>query len=205
MKKVFAILIVLFIAFNINAGAQATANKQTGTKQKSEEWFKKKAWLHGLHLKPDAHINKEELARQYHLNQKYWDEAFAFLRDHDLKTLAAGKYPIDGDKVFAIITEDSTKDLANTKWESHRKYIDLQCVITGKEKMGRYPVAKAKVINPYNEEKDIANYEAPGEFFIVPAGTFMIFFPADAHRPNITPENRKYLEKKIVIKVRTGQ
>ncbi len=201
MKKAIALSIVLLSAFNINGVAQT----KTWTKQKAEQWFNKKEWLHGLHMKPDAHINKEMFARQYRANQKYWDEAFAFLRDHDLKTLATGKYTIDGDNVFATVTLDSTKDFANTKWESHRKYIDLQCVITGKEKMGRYDVAKAKIIDPYDDKKDIAHYEAPGEFFVVPAGSFMIFFPVDAHRPNITPAGKKYLEKKIVIKVRAAE
>jgi YhcH/YjgK/YiaL family protein len=200
MKRTFAFLIMSLIAFNMNVGAQTT-----WTKQKADQWFNKKVWLHGLKMNPDNHINKEVFAQQYHANQKYWDEAFAFLRDHNLKTLAPGKYTIDGDNVFATVTLDSTKDFANTGWESHRKYIDLQCVITGKEKMGRYDVAKAKVTDPYNDEKDIAHYEAPGEFFVVPAGSFMIFFPVDAHRPNITPGGKKYFEQKIVIKIRAAQ
>jgi YhcH/YjgK/YiaL family protein len=118
--------------------------------------------------------------------------------------MAPGKYPIDGTNVYATITEDPSKDYDNTRWESHRKYIDLQLVITGEEKMGKYPFPKLTVTNPYDESKDLANYSGDGEIYTVPAGTFMIFFPADAHRPNITPGGNKVI-KKIVIKVKAAE
>ena len=34
-------------------------------------------------------------------------------------------------------------------------------------------------------------------------GTFFLFFPGDAHRPNITPGGNKVV-KKMVIKIRVG-
>ena len=60
----------------------------------------KREWLRGLQLKPHETINKTEFAKQYQLNKKYWDEAFAFLKNHDLNTLAVGRYAIDGDNVL---------------------------------------------------------------------------------------------------------
>jgi len=118
--------------------------------------------------------------------------------------IAKGKYPIDGDNVFATVTEDPSKDFEKTSWESHRKYIDLQYIITGDEKMGVWPVRKAIVIKEYDEKKDVANYSAEGKFYVGTPGTFFIFFPTDAHRPNITPGGNKSV-KKIVIKVRVAE
>jgi YhcH/YjgK/YiaL family protein len=199
MKFLLPALSVVFLCLSIHLSAQSSP-AGTWTTHKAKKWFNKKVWLNGTAITPHKAIDKTEFARQYHANKDYWDKAFAFIREHDLKTLAPGKYPIDGTNVFATITEDPSKDFDKTQWESHRKYIDLQYVITGEEKMGKYPFTKLVVTKPYDEAKDVANYSGDGEIYIVPSGTFMIFFPANAHRPNITPGGNKVI-KKLVIKV----
>jgi biofilm protein TabA len=205
MKKRLLItgIVFLFTAFLLPLKAQNQTVKSLTDKQ-VKKWYRKKSWLNGAPLQPHASINQKEFARQYQLNKVYWDKAFAFLKDSNLNTIAKGKYPIDGDNVFASVTEDPSKDFDKTNWESHRKYIDLQCIITGDEKMGVWPVANATVIKPYDEKKDVANYTAEGKFYVGSAGTFFIFFPADAHRPNITPGGNKPV-KKIVIKIRAAE
>ncbi|HUS01841.1 MAG TPA: YhcH/YjgK/YiaL family protein [Chitinophagaceae bacterium] len=136
--------------------------------------------------------------------KKYWDEAFDYLKNTDLSKIAKGKYPIDGDNVFASVTTDSTKNFDKTNWESHRKYIDLQYVINGEEKIGVPPVSEATVIKEYDEKRDVANYSADGKLYSATPGTYFIFFPSDAHRPNITPDNNKVV-KKIVIKAKYAE
>jgi YhcH/YjgK/YiaL family protein len=203
MKKVLALFSVLVFTVCVGAQAQVKADSII-SKSKANKWFKKKEWLNGVALTPHKSINTQEFARQYQANKEYWDKAFAFLKEHDLQTLAKGKYPIDGTNVFASVTEDPSKDFDKTNWESHRKYIDVQCVIVGEEKMGKWPVDKVtSVTKPYDEAKDVANYTAPGKFYTIPAGTFIIFFPGEAHRPNITPGGNKVV-KKIVIKVKAA-
>lgn len=200
MKKLFLSILILFTAaIFINAFAQHTE----WTKHKAKKWFNKKEWWGGLQLQPSKTIDTKEFARQYHLNKKYWDEAFAYLKNTNLSTIAKGKYPIDGDNVFASVTTDSTKDFEKTNWESHKKYVDIQYVITGEEKIGVCPVTKATVTKPYDEKRDAANYSADGKLYIAKSGTFFIFFPSDAHRPNITTGGNK-VDKKIVIKVRAA-
>jgi biofilm protein TabA len=202
MKKGF-LLSFLLVAFSfvfVNAQSADT----TITKSKANKWFRKKEWLNGAPLNPHKSINKEEFARQYRINKVYWDKAFAFLKEQNLQTIAKGKYPIDGDNVFASVTEDPSKDFDKTNWESHRKYIDVQCVLVGEERMGKWPVAEVtSTTRPYDEAKDVANYTAPGKFYNIPGGTFIIFFPGEAHRPNITPGGNKVV-KKLVIKVRAA-
>jgi biofilm protein TabA len=203
MKKILALSSFLVLISFLSVNAQSVADS-TISKSKAAKWFKKKEWLNGVPLIPHNSISKQEFARQYRINKVYWDKAFAFLKEQNLQTLAKGKYPIDGDNVFASVTEDPSKDFDKTNWESHRKYIDVQCVIIGDEKMGKWPVAEVTTITkPYDETKDVANYTAPGKFYVVPAGTFIIFFPGEAHRPNITPGGNKVV-KKIVIKVRAS-
>jgi len=203
MKKVFVLFSFLFVVVCLQAQTQAMADTSI-TKAQANKWFKKKEWLNGVALTPHKSINKQEFARQYRINKEYWDKAFAFLKEHDLKTITKGKYPIDGNNVYATVTEDPSKDFDKTGWESHRKYIDVQIVLEGEEKMGKWPVDKVTAVTkPYDETKDVANYTAPGKFYVIPAGTFIIFFPGEAHRPNITPGGNKVV-KKLVIKVRAA-
>jgi biofilm protein TabA len=198
MKKIF-LLASLFFSFGIVISAQST--KTDWSNHKAKKWFKKKEYLNGLSITPHSSIDKNQFAKQYHLNQAAWDKAFAYLKNTDLKTLSNGRHVIDGDNVFAIVTEAPTKDYDKTAFESHRKYIDLQYVITGEENMAKTLVSSVRVSKPFDEATDLANYTGEGKIYTVPAGSFMLFFPTEAHRPNITPGGNKVV-KKIVIKIR---
>jgi biofilm protein TabA len=202
MKKIFWPALLIFILL---AALQGIAQPTPGewSKHKAKKWFKKMEWLDGAHLTPHSSINKKEFARQYHLNKILWDKAFAFLKEHNLDSLPKGRYKIDGDEVTASVTEDPSKDFDKTNWESHHRFIDIQCIISGEEKMGIYPVSKATLIKEYDDNRDAANYSAKGKFYVAGPGVFFIFFPSDAHRPNISPGGNK-LVKKIVIKVKVA-
>jgi len=197
-------VLVLLSVLTIQTFAQSsTDSKEKWTTKKADKWFKQKEWTNGWKVEPDKTINIQEFAWEYHTNKKYWDEAFAFLASHDLKSMPKGKYPIDSNFVYATITEDPSKDVDKTTWESHRKYVDLQYVIDGEERIGVFPVAKAQVEKEYDETKDVANYIADGPLQTATPAVFFLFFPTDAHRPNITPGGNKVV-KKIVIKIRSA-
>ena len=76
-------------------------------------------------------------------------------------------------------------------------------MINGEEMIGIFPASKATIIKEYDEKRDAANYSADGKLYTALPGTFFIFFPSDAHRPNITPGGNKVV-KKIVIKVKVA-
>jgi len=192
---------LLFALTTLTLSAQNKNSDWTG--HKAKKWFKKKEYLNGLSATPHAAIDKVQFAQQYHFNKALWDKAFAYLKQTNLQTLANGRYAIDGDNVYAIVTEAPSKDYDKTAFESHRKYIDLQYVITGNENMGRASLASVTVSKPYNESNDLANYAGEGKIYTIPQGSFMLFFPSDAHRPNITPGGNKVV-KKIVIKIKVA-
>ena len=202
MKNLCLILAVLALLTTVDSVAQDKGKEWS--KQDAKKWFNKKQWLNGAQLQAHSSVNKNEFARQYHINKMYWDKAFIFLKEHNLDSLPKGKYLIDGDNVFATVSEAPTKNFDITNWESHRKYIDIQCIISGEEKMGIYAVAKAEVTKPYDINTDLAFYTASGNFFVAGPGTFFLFFPSDTHRPNITPGGNKVV-KKCVIKVRASE
>jgi biofilm protein TabA len=188
---------LIVIAIILVASACATSKSTGGS---ADQWFRKKEYLNGLQLEPHASTNKAEFQRQYNANRELWDKAFEYLRTTDLNTLKKGRYTIVPDKATVSVTEDSTRNFEKTNWESHRKMIDIQYVISGEEKMGVAPVSSAKVIKPYDERRDVANYEVDGKYYVSQPGKFFIFFPIDAHRPNITTNNN-LPDKKIVIKI----
>lgn len=199
--KYFYLITVIIIGYSLlfNSFAQQPMIEKW-TKTKSKQWFEQKSWAGGLQLEPNKHLNIVEFAKQYHANKNYWDKAFAFLKQNDLNSLAIGKYPIDGDKVFATITENATLDYDKTQWESHKKYIDIQYVIKGEELIGINPVSKSIILKTYDTLKDVINYTAKKKIYVATPASFFIFFPSDAHRPNITPGGNLKV-KKVVIKM----
>jgi len=203
MKRIYLLYAAFLLSLSgCHVTAQQTSNNQSA--QQADQWFKQKQWLNGLSMQPHESINKVTFARQYQLHKDYWDKAFAFLKNSNLQTLAPGKYVIDGDNVYAMITENPTKDVDSAKWESHRNFIDLQSVISGEEKIGVAPISSLTVTMPYDAAKDLINYSGDGTFYTATPGTFFLFFPTDAHKPNITTGSNKP-DKKLVIKIRYAE
>ncbi len=112
-----------------------------------------------------------------------FQKAFGFLGQSNLPQLAPGRYEIEGDRLFCILHEGQGLGRSQVKLEAHRKYIDLQYVISGTDEMGWKPVASCTLIDkPYDSEKDIVLFGDPPENWIhVPKGFFVLFFPDHAH------------------------
>lgn len=178
-------------------------NPNNWTAKSARKWVKSREWSNGMQIKVNSEVDNIEFARQYHASKTLWEKAFAFMRDKNLEDIATGKYPIAGDSVFASVTNAPSKEFERSAWESHRRYIDLQYVIRGKEKIGVSPLAEATVIKPYNEAKDGANYDAAGKYYIATPKEFFLFFPNDVHRPNIKVAGYDTV-KKLVIKIRVS-
>jgi hypothetical protein len=165
-KFLFARCLILIITIIVTSVALASCNSSTnsssepikGSKDSSGSWYADREWLKGLDLTPDRSINQQEFTRQYHLKNTWWDEAFNFLKTHDLKTLASGQYTIDSGNVFAIVWEGVPKIKDSVLWEAHRDFNDLQYIIQGKAEMGitplddinrrlRFPIRKKTILN----------------------------------------------------------
>ncbi len=167
-----------------------------------KKWFRKKEWSTGLGIKAHSSINKRMFHDQYMANRKLWDSAFQFLQTRPLKEMLPGKYPIIGDQVFASITEAPSKPMTDLKWESHRQYIDLHYLISGKELIGISDTLHAKVTKPYTP--DAMNYDATGKFHLADPEHFLLMFPSDIHVGNIKAEGYETV-KKLVIKIKVAE
>lgn len=135
----------------------------------------------------------------YGLSSKI-EKAFRYLQENDLSSKEPGTYYIDGNKMFVLLSEYKTKSANEALWEAHRKYIDIQYVIKGVERMGYSNIENIETTVEYDESKDILFGNSLGEFVTVPQGYFTIFMPQDAHMPSINVDKGGKV-KKAVIKI----
>jgi YhcH/YjgK/YiaL family protein len=142
----------------------------------------------------------KDFKRYCHENEKM-QKAFNFIQETDLQALELGKYLIDGDDIFALVQSYTTKEDALCRFESHKRYIDIQFIIDGVEKMSWLPVDKLTLTEDDLAKSDKILYKNTiGNDFIVNEGQFVVFYPEDGHKACITV-NEPCLVKKIVLKV----
>ncbi|KAF1682476.1 YhcH/YjgK/YiaL family protein [Veillonella sp. R32] len=127
-----------------------------------------------------------------------------WLKETDLKSLEIGRHDIDGDNIFALVQEVTTKKFEDTRPEAHKQYLDVQFVIDGQEKMGFLPDRQTEPVVEAHDDKDLYFYKqdlADEGYIIAQAGSYAIFFPEDIHRPccAVNEESSKVL--KVVVKV----
>ena len=146
-------------------------------------------------------LDRLENAEKYTDMHPDFEKAFAFLRQSGLAELPADRYEIDGDRVFCIIDKAPGRSRSEAKLEAHRKYIDIQYVIAGVDDMGWKPIADCKLVDTaYNADKDIEFFnDEPKSWTEVPAGSFVIFFPQDAHAPLVGGEEMHKAVLKIAV------
>ena len=129
--------------------------------------------------------------------------AAVFLATHDLAALPAGRVEIDGDDVYANVSDYDTHDPAPERFEAHRSYVDLQLVVSGAERVGIAPRTPClEVVQPYDEARDIEFVRAEGESVPLYAGQFLVLFPHEAHQPGCHPASGPARVRKVVVKLR---
>ncbi len=127
-------------------------------------------------------------------------KALKFISENDFEKIEDGKVEIDGENVFAIVQSYETKAIEKGRWEAHRKYIDVQFVADGYEKIGYTHLGNTEEDEEYNDENDIIWLIGKGNFVEARKGSFAIFYPEDAHMPAIAVDNPARV-KKVVVKV----
>jgi biofilm protein TabA len=128
--------------------------------------------------------------------------AFEYLEQHASGDLADGRVEIDGDRLFALPQSYPPKPVEGAEFEAHRRYADVQYIAAGAEMIGYAPTETLAVATPYDPEKDIAFYAQPARWtpLAVPAGSFAVFSPEDAHMPCCRLDSDEPV-RKIVVKV----
>jgi biofilm protein TabA len=203
MKTAFKYSLLFVFILSVSSCREARLGKNGEWTQKTAEiWVQHNSWRKGMMLTLHPSTNVVEFARQYNKNPALWNAAFAYMKNNRLDTLPVGKHEIAGEMLFASVTEGPSKELEKANWESHKKYIDLQYVIRGKEKIGVAPTTGATITKAYDKPKDVMNYSIPEAlYYVAEPEMFFLFFPSDAHRPNVKVDGFDVV-KKVVLKIR---
>ena len=147
-------------------------------------------------------IGKVQDLERYKGLSKEIDEAIDYVLNTNLFKLEIGKYVIN-ENVIVNRQRYIGKDYQDAAPETHKKFIDLQIVLRGREGFGYSHIynPSLKVKDPYNEEKDIEKYTVKDEaLYEMGERSFALVFPEDVHRPAIKLDDN-YIEK-VVIKIR---
>ena len=127
--------------------------------------------------------------------------AFEYLKQTDFSGMENGKHIVDGDNLFAVLQEYDTKNDVDAKLEAHRKYIDVQYIISGEELIGVRPLINQVHCKEYDAENDYALYDDTCSFVKISPGQFAVLFPQDLHKPGIKVDSSIKV-KKVVMKVK---
>ena len=132
-----------------------------------------------------------------------WNTAFTFLQTLDADT-EEGRHNLQGEDIYAMIESYETKSPESARPEAHRRYVDIQMLLSGTECITWWPTRDLTVVQPFAPDSDIAFYEQPeslGIPLILTPGRFAVFFPEDAHMPGLRTSDSPSPVKKVVIKI----
>ncbi|MBQ5727192.1 MAG: YhcH/YjgK/YiaL family protein [Alistipes sp.] len=130
----------------------------------------------------DTLKNKEQYAS---LHPRF-KAVFDYIDTHDLASMELGRHDIDGDNIFVMVQELELRPYEQARLELHRKYIDIQLVLRGKEEVFGWSEKKDCLTaeTEFDEAKDIQLFtDKPQCFYAVREGQFSILFPEDGHAP----------------------
>lgn len=131
------------------------------------------------------------------------EKALNWLKNNDLAAMETGTYEIEGKDIYAMIQEITTQPFEQRRAEKHDEYVDVQCIISGTERMGYATYTGMEEISENPEGKDICFFKnvANENYVDVPAGAFCIFFTNDIHRPGAAAGEPAAV-RKAIVKVR---
>ncbi len=103
---------------------------------------------------------------------------------------------------YANVETPTLRTREDAPMEAHRRYIDINIPLDDSETIGWAPTdTLTHIVAPgYDAERDIAFYDDEAHTFLdVRPGECAIFFPEDAHAPNIGDPGKAH--RKICVKI----
>lgn len=123
---------------------------------------------------------------QYAALHPRFQTVFDFIDNNDVASLPLGRHDINGDNIFVMVQELDLRDTSEARLELHRKYIDIQLLLSGPNEIFGWS-EKKDCLQPeteFDEQKDIQLFtDVPQCFYSVGEGQFSILFPEDGHAP----------------------
>ena len=121
-------------------------------------------------------------------------------------SLENGSYDVDYNGIKMNVGKYFTKKENDKFWESHKRYLDVQIMIDGSERVAFNDIHNMEE-KSFDPERDLVILEGNKLFdIVIENGDVLVFFPNDVHKPELDildSENEEECEnkKKIVTKV----
>lgn len=130
-------------------------------------------------------------------------EAIEHIKAHVTDATPLGKHDIDGNRLFYLISEDSTEPFADRRAEYHAKYLDIQIVLKGQEGMTFSTLPAGKPDTDWLADKDIAFLPegVQEKTLVLSEGDFVVFWPGEVHKP-LCAVGKPAKVRKAVVKMR---
>ena len=136
----------------------------------------------------------------------YAQDIVDFLADFRKGEMVPGRYDIHGDDLFAAVSRYDTEPDGDRVFENHKKYIDLQIVLDGKEEIQWADTKTLTMVSEdFSKGGDIAFYKGESMGYTLLGGEqCVILFEEDAHKPNVLHEKSENVLK-VVFKIRCSE
>ena len=147
-------------------------------------------------------LDKKHISKYLGMDERL-DAGLRMIAEGLVDNQTDGKY-IDSDKMYHNIETYQTKAHEMTRYEAHEKYIDIQYLRAGQERIDVLTSREGLKENERNVDADLFFYEAgdmlKGHQVSMKAGMLAVFYPEDVHRPGMCLDQTETVEK-IVVKI----
>jgi len=119
-----------------------------------------------------------------------------------IANLAPGSYPLQGETVFVNVMAFATQGAEEKRAELHRRYIDIQILLEGEERIYYGLAGSARECDTWHEEEDyqLCQRIENEQYLTLTPGMFAVFMPGEPHKPGCYV-TQPGMVKKAVIKV----
>ncbi|OCG02895.1 YhcH/YjgK/YiaL family protein [Gilliamella sp. wkB112] len=131
-------------------------------------------------------------------------QSIEYVKNNVNSNTPVGRYEIDGNNIFFMVSDSTSRHIHEANPEYHNKYIDVQIVLVGEEGMAISTLPPyTKVLDDKLTDNDIAFVETPKEetMLVLHANDFIVFLPHEVHKPLCAVDDKIATVRKVVVKI----
>lgn len=127
-----------------------------------------------------------------------WKRILEWMQN-EAPTAGYGIHNLDGKRLYVSVESYDTLLRHECRFESHRRYIDVQFCLEGGEWIDWTPLDKLSPNGPYDDDRDLLFHYKTSATLSLPmtAGAIAVFDPTDGHRPKVRMPGHLRVKKAV--------
>ena len=110
-------------------------------------------------------------------------QAFDYMKAFDSAT-PDGRHDLAGNDLYMLVQTFETAPPSEKSFETHRRYADIQYVVSGRETIWFQPAPLLRPKTVYDAEKDFTFFDGDEDRpLLLGPGDFTVFWPRDGNKP----------------------